>query len=783
MKKFFPVLSRDKASSSTTDIAPNSTNEGVKVVDYKLLETDPGIRPPISSYHPDIQDEVRKAYLKIRRHQPPSNFVYPWSDFRGTRRRFNKNWFNLYDWLEYSESKNLAFCLPCFLFKNVSNYGGDHFVGDGFGDWKNPRKLANHATSNNSHVDCVHMGYALMNPNQSIKAAFVNQTKQMNVEYCVRVKTSLLATKYLLRCGLAFRGSDEADDSLYKGPFLELLDTLKENNSDVATILDSAPGNSLMTCPKIQKDLASACACEITREIVCDIADDVFCVLIDESGDVSGREQMAVVLRYVDGDGLVKERFLGITSVKETSAKSLKDALETMLSINGLSFSSIRGQGYDGASNMRGRFGGLKTLIQNENPSAHYVHCFAHQLQLALVACAKTHKPVSGFFGKVNMLVNFIRASNKRQEMLRDKQLAQFAKLIEEGEIETGSGLNQDSSIARAGDTRWGSHFRTLTSLMTLYGAIVEVIVEVGNDPSFDKFGETVLLLDVLQSFDFIFMLYMMVEILGITNDLSLALQRRDQDLLNAISLVNDTKKQLQEMRNEGWEELISRVVTICTKHEIDVPDMDAPYMEGKKPRRVPPVSSVSNLHHYKNDCLFSVLDLQLQELNARFDEENTELLQCVSCLSPAKSFSAFDVNKLLRMAELYPNDFVDVSEVELRRQLHNYVRNVKSDPKFAKLKGLSDLCAILVETNKCKTFALVFKLLKLALLLPVATASVERVFSAMKIVKSHLRNKMGDQWLNDRLVTFIERDVLFTISTDVILAHFQQMDDRRFSL
>ncbi|XP_024632221.1 uncharacterized protein [Medicago truncatula] len=243
-------------------------------------------------------------------------------------------------------------------------------------------------------------------------------------------------------------------------------------------------------------------------------------------------------------------------------------------------------------------------------------------------------------------------------------------------------------------------------------------------------------------------------------------------------------------MRNEGWEDLISRVVTICTKHEIDVPDMDAPYMEGKKPRRVPPVSSVSNLHHYKNDCLFSVLDLQLQELNARFDEENTKLLQCVSCLSPAKSFSAFDVNKLLRMAELYPNDFVDVSEVELRRQLHNYVRNVKSDPKFAKLKGLSnlferasDLCAILVETNKCKTFALVFKLLKLALLLPVATASVERVFSAMKIVKSHLRNKMGDQWLNDRLVTFIERDVLFTISTDVILAHFQQIDGRRFSL
>jgi predicted transcriptional regulator len=35
----------------------------------------------------------------------------------------------------------------------------------------------------------------------------------------------------------------------------------------------------------------------------------------------------------------------------------------------------------------------------------------------------------------------------------------------------------------------------------------------------------------------------------------------------------------------------------------------------------------------------------------------------------------------------------------------------------------------------------------------------------------------------NDRLVTYIERDVLLTINNDVILAHFQQMDRRRFSL
>jgi hypothetical protein len=54
-----------------------------------------------------------------------------------------------------------------------------------------------------------------------------------------------------------------------------------------------------------------------------------------------------------------------------------------------LSLSMVRGQGCDGASNMKGHANGLKKLIMDECPSAYYVHYFAHQLQLTLVAVAK----------------------------------------------------------------------------------------------------------------------------------------------------------------------------------------------------------------------------------------------------------------------------------------------------------------------------------------------------------------------------------------------------------
>jgi len=50
------------------------------------------------------------------------------------------------------------------------------------------------------------------------------------------------------------------------------------------------------------------------------------------------------------------------------------------------------------ASNMRGAFNGLESLIMRENSSAYYVHCFAHQLQLVVVAVARKHTGIAEFF-------------------------------------------------------------------------------------------------------------------------------------------------------------------------------------------------------------------------------------------------------------------------------------------------------------------------------------------------------------------------------------------------
>ncbi|XP_042051664.1 zinc finger MYM-type protein 1-like [Salvia splendens] len=189
--------------------------------------------------------------------------------------------------------------------------------------------------------------------------------------------------------------------------------------------------------------------------IVDDLGDDYFAILADESSDVSQKEQLALCLRYVEKKrGKVVERFIGLVHVGDTTSLSLRSAIMTLLVEHSLSSSKIRGQGYDGASNMKGEIHGLKTLIMKDTPSAYYVHCFAHQLQLTLVAISKKNDDCSWLFETVSILLNVIGVSCKRNELLHEVQAQKVAQALEIGELESGSGLNQELSLKRPGDTR-----------------------------------------------------------------------------------------------------------------------------------------------------------------------------------------------------------------------------------------------------------------------------------------------------------------------------------------
>ncbi|GFZ05583.1 General transcription factor 2-related zinc finger protein [Actinidia rufa] len=225
--------------------------------------------------------------------------------------------------------------------------GGETFIGKGFTNWKNLIGIQN------------------------------------NLKWIIifRLCATIDCIRFLLKQGLAFRGHDESEDSDNRGNFLELLEFFSNHKNEVeVVVLKNTFENLKLVSPAIQKDIVNVAAIEILNVIINDIGDECFSILVDESRDVSIKEQMAVVVRYVNAKRHVIESFLGLEHVTSTTAISLKEAIETLFSRHKLSISKLRGQGYDGASNMWGEFNGLKTLILKENPTAYYVHYFAHQL-------------------------------------------------------------------------------------------------------------------------------------------------------------------------------------------------------------------------------------------------------------------------------------------------------------------------------------------------------------------------------------------------------------------
>ncbi|KAJ9545408.1 hypothetical protein OSB04_025115 [Centaurea solstitialis] len=670
-------------------------------IDLNDLPSDPADRPKITTYHPNQREEIRRAY-----------------------------------WIKG----------PC---QPKGQQGGkEAFVTEGFSTWSKKKSLYTHMGNIDSyHNKARQKCENLVKKNQSISVALHKQTELEKSSYEIRLRATISTCRFLLKNKLAFRGHDESGDSISRGLFIETLSLLREHNESIYNVtLDKAPKNDKLTSPKIQKDIIKCFSQEIMKSICDEIGKDVFAVLVDESSDVSKKEQMAIVLRYVDSLGIVKERFVGVVHVTNTSSLTLKAAIDTVFSDNKLSMDQVRGQ-----SNMRGEFNGLKTLILKDNKSAHYVHCFAHQLQLVVVAVAKNHDGAHDFFEHLALVVNV-------------------------GETETGRGLNQELSLIRAGDTRWGSHYKTIISLMNLFPEVVEVLKYVEEDGStLSNRNQAYGILSYFKTFDFVFYLHLMLEILGLTNTLSRHLQRKDQDILEAASLVRGTKKSLQTLRNDGFNSILKKVCSFCQKHNIEALDMTEYYVTPRNRR-----TKITNQHHFEVEIFNTVLDMQIQEFGDRFSEVSTELLENMAALSPCDSFSKFDKSKLLKLSEMYPNDFSDSERMYLSGQLEIYHHSLLQDDRFANLNGIADLSRLMVETGKHRSFPLVYKLLKLVLVLPVATATVERCFSAMKLLKTDLHNKMSDDFMNHALICAVEKEALLDVKIESVMNRFQKMKERK---
>lgn len=293
--------SRASGSTPHTNESTSQPKKPRAEFNHSILIADPGNRKPIDSYESEIRDQLKRAYALSGPTQS-REFSFPRKWIGGEWRSFQKSWFDEFDWLEYSESKDAAYCLYCYLFFNSAKsekFGSSVFAHQGYVNWKKAKSTFNNHSVCKTHAEARLKCDDFMNQRTSVGRKLVEVSKEEEKRYEIRLTASLDVARFLISQGEPFRGDDESSTSLNKGTFREMVDWYKHKVEIVKDAYEKGSKNCQMLSHFIQKDLTKACAEEVTAVIMDEIRGRKFSVLIDESRDISIKEQMAMILRSV----------------------------------------------------------------------------------------------------------------------------------------------------------------------------------------------------------------------------------------------------------------------------------------------------------------------------------------------------------------------------------------------------------------------------------------------------------------------------------------------------
>ena len=213
-------------------------------------------------------------------------------------------------------------------------------------------------------------------------------------------------------CGafeLALRGHDETEDSDNPGIFRGLIDFTAALDSALSQLLESATVFK-GTSKTIQNELLDIMYETAKNEIKKEINKAKFVAVIsDDTTDASSYQQNVVVFRYI-ADGKVVEIFWSFGKLPQSDAETISTQV---LSCIGDVLPKIEdkykliSQSYDGAPVMSGSQRSVQSIVKDAFPNAHYVHCYAHQLNLVLHQVASQIPNIRIFFANLNGFSDF----------------------------------------------------------------------------------------------------------------------------------------------------------------------------------------------------------------------------------------------------------------------------------------------------------------------------------------------------------------------------------------
>jgi len=553
-----------------------------------------------------------------------------------------------------------------------------------------------------------------------------------------------------------FSNSEEFISSHNEGNFIELVKFRAETDPILFNHLQNAPKNAKYTSKSIQNELIDIVAMQIRDEILSEIKEaKYYSVIADEVCDVSNKEQFSICIRYVH-DNIVKETFLDFVEVERITGHVLANKLLHHLALWGLSYSDMRGQCYDGSSNMSGARNGCKEIVQKHAPMATYTHCAAHRLNLAIMSACRIQefKSTEACIGEI---ARFFKYSAKRQRLL-------------EKCIDSLTTTPKAHKLKDACRTRWVERIDSYAIFLEFLPAVqkaMQAIVspnqfsDLGTDWDWD--GETITkangFLYQLQSSVFIICFAILLEVLTTFRGLTMKLQMEAIDVIYAYKEVDEITRSLNSMRTNSVSEfhkVYMRAVRISTSLHGDGFSFTKPRVVGRQIHRNNVQTSTVE-DYYRISLYNEFISHVINEMETRFllnENHSVGLLNLLPShiCKTVSDLSNFDVpDNLLSAVDFYQHDlpFSALFTTEYGMWVRKWKECTSKVPH--KMIEAFKLCDSISYPN-------IHLLLQMSLTIPITSCESERSFSQLKLLKSPIRSTMSASRLSSLAMLKINR-------------------------
>lgn len=552
--------------------------------------------------------------------------------------------------------------------------------------------------------------------------------------------------KTIVFCGkqmISLRGHrEQANQGSNQGNFRALLDfRIDAGDVVLAEHFKNAPRNAQYNSPLIQNDLIVCIGEWIREKILHEVREaKFFSVIADEAADCSNKEQLPLVLRFVDSSGVIREEFIEfIFCDTGTTGSALSNKILEALKGYSLDLNYLRGQAYDGAGNMAGKYQGAAACIQSSYPKAVYVHCAAHTLNLCVVAACKIQFVQNMMSTMVKICLFFSNSPKRELELetnIRAMNSSKATKLV---------------SLCK---TRWVARIDALEVFFDLYPTVVHTLEVISSGSAggwnSDSCSSANSLLTCITQFQFVISFIVTSKCLGYIKGLTISLQKKAKDICHAYKEVSTVEKALNEVRKNidtQHKKWFDDAVALGSKINASEPQL--PRWCSRQTARSNTPGDKPEIY-YKRSISIPFIDELLGHLKSRFSDIQQKATKDMTMVPSVLMDKTSPHSSIDELRDYYSEDLPSPSSLE--SELHLWKCKWTSF-----IQPLPDTPAKALSFANESMFPNIHRLLHIICTIPVTSCECERSVSVLRRLKTYLWSTMCQDRLSGLALMHIQ--------------------------